>query len=465
MSYFIFLYLFATLAIGVVASRKVKNTKDFILAGRSLPLSITTAALFATWFGSETILGASSQMALEGFPGVIQEPFGAALCLFLLGAFFAAPLYKMNILTFGDFYRIRYGRIMEVLAGIFLVLSYLGWIAAQMVAMGIILNTIIGLDIQTGIYLSAGIVVFYTFLGGMWSVSITDFVQMIMIILGLAACLYEMNASRNLLDLIAESPAGTFNLLPPSGIVPSLNYLSAWMVLGLGSIPQQDLFQRVMAAKSAKIAVLASLIAAFLYLTVAMMPLFLALYAKELLPQILGSNPQMLIPYLVKGFTSPIVQICFFGAMTSAILSTASGAILAPSSILSENLFKYILPKKDWAEKRLLLLSRISVLITASIGLMIAMGRQDIYELVEESSAISLVSLFTPLAFGLFSSKCTQVHAILSLTLGSIVWLFAIYLETTINPILYGFTASILPMLAEFIFPGQTESTKKKHLS
>lgn len=465
MTYFIFLYLFATLAIGVLASRKVKNTKDFILAGRSLPLSITTAALFATWFGSETILGASSQMALEGFPGVIQEPFGAALCLFLLGVFFAVPLYKMNILTFGDFYRIRYGRIMEVLAGIFLVLSYLGWIAAQMVAMGIILNTIIGLDIQTGIYLSAGIVVFYTFLGGMWSVSLTDFVQMIMIIIGLAACLYEMNASRSLVDLITSSPIGTFNLLPEKGWVPSLNYLSAWMVLGLGSIPQQDLFQRVMAAKSAKIAVLASLIAAALYLTVAMIPLILALYARDLMPNVLESNPQMLIPYLVKGFTSPVVQVCFFGAMTSAILSTASGAILAPSSILSENLFKYILPKKEWSEKRLLLLSRLAVLLTASIGLWIAMGRQDIYELVEESSAISLVSLFTPLAFGLFSSKCTQIHAVISLLVGTVVWLVAIYFDTNINPLLYGFSASIIPMLLGITFPIQIESTKKKHLS
>jgi SSS family solute:Na+ symporter len=452
MIYFIFFYLLATIAVGIYASKKVKNTKDFILAGRSLPLSISTAALFATWFGSETILGASSRMATEGLQGVIQEPFGAALCLFILGAFFASPLYKMNILTFGDFYRIRYGRIMEVLAGICLVLSYLGWIAAQMVAMGIILHTVTGLEIQLGILFSASIVVFYTYLGGMWSVSLTDFIQTIMIVIGLSACLIEMNSKISISTIFQLTPKSFFHFFPESGIVPSLNYFAAWMVLGLGSIPQQDLFQRVMSAKSERTAVLSSYLASFLYLTIAMIPLILSLYGRYFIPDVLNQDPQMLIPRLVKGFTSPFVQLCFFGAMTSAILSTASGAILAPSSILSENLFKYIIPKNQWGEKKLLALSRFSVILTTVIGLAIALGNKDIFALVEESSAISLVSLFIPLVFGLFSAHCKQIHAIASLLLGTVTWILAEYLQTDVNPILYGLVASLIPIGIAFLF-------------
>lgn len=127
---FILGYLLITIAIGIYAAKKVKNSKDFILAGRSLPLPISTAALFATWFGSETILGSSVEFAKGGFLAVIQDPFGGALCLFLLGLIFAKYLYRMQILTFGDFYKNRYGKKMEFIAGICLIFSYFGWVAA-----------------------------------------------------------------------------------------------------------------------------------------------------------------------------------------------------------------------------------------------------------------------------------------------------------------------------------------------
>lgn len=458
---FILGYLVLTILVAVYASQKVKNTKDFILAGRSLPIYISTAALFATWFGSETILGASSEMANTGFPGVIQEPFGAALCLLLLGVFFARPLYKMNILTFGDFYRIRYGNAMEILAGICLVLSYFGWIAAQMVAMGIILNTVIGLEVVWGIILGSTIVIFYTYLGGMWSVALTDFIQSIMIVLGLSLTLYELQAEISISTVLGLAPEGFFSLLPEPGYKNYMNYMAAWMVIGLGSIPQQDLFQRVMSAKSEKAAVISSLLASFLYVTVALIPLLLALYSRLLVPEVLENNSQMIIPSLVKAFTSPLVQILFFGAMISAIMSTSSGAILAPSSILSENLLKYIVGSRSWGAKKLLLLSRLSVLLVSIISLGIALGKQDIYRLVESSSALSLVSLFTPLVFGLFSKKNRQASAIISVLLGMTAWVIAVFLETVIDPLVYGFGCSIIPMAIEYLFfPSQAEPAK-----
>ncbi|MCC5814637.1 MAG: sodium:solute symporter family protein [Leptospira sp.] len=460
MIFFITLYILSTVAIAVYASTKVKNTKDFILAGRSLPVYISTAALFATWFGSETILGASAEMAEKGIPGVIQEPFGAALCLFLLGVFFAKPLYRMNILTFGDFYRIRYGRIMEVISGICLVLSYFGWIAAQMVAMGIILNSVTGLEVYWGIILGSALVVFYTYLGGMWSVSLTDFVQMIMIVLGLFLTLFEVTSEKSIIEILGLSPDGFFRFTPETGFTNHMNYIAAWMVIGLGSIPQQDLFQRVMSAKSEKVAVISSLLASFLYLTVALVPLLLALYARHLLPEVMEEDSQMLILALVKGFTSPVVQVLFFGAMISAIMSTSSGAILAPSSILSENLLKYLVSKNSWGEKKLLALSRISVVVVALISLSLALGRQNIYELVEESSALSLVSLFTPLVFGLFSKRCREISAVISVFVGMIAWLVAMYLDSEIDPLIYGFGFSIIPMAMEyFFFPNRDEPT------
>lgn len=182
---FVLLYLLFNMGIGYWASRRVHNTKDSLLAGRQLPFYISTTVVFATWFGSETLLGASSEFAAHGLLGVIEDPFGAALCLVLVGVFFAKRLYRMNLLTLGDYYRVRFNKTTEQLAAFFMVISYFGWIAAQMVALGIVMNQVFGISTTSGILIGSGIVVGYTFLGGMWSVSVTDFVQSVMIIGGL----------------------------------------------------------------------------------------------------------------------------------------------------------------------------------------------------------------------------------------------------------------------------------------
>src|SRR5260370_18535613 len=122
-----------------------------MLAGRSLPIVLSSAALFATWFGSETVFGASSEFLNHGLFGVIEDPFGAALCLVLFGVFFARKLYTMNLLTLGDFFKIRYGRRTELIASAFLAPPYVGYIAAQLVAMGIILKVVTGLDVWQGV--------------------------------------------------------------------------------------------------------------------------------------------------------------------------------------------------------------------------------------------------------------------------------------------------------------------------
>ena len=171
--------------VGFWASRKVKNSGDFMLAGRSLPLMLSSAALFATWFGSETVFGASSEFLKGGLYNVIEDPFGASLCLFLFGAFFVRKIYNMKLLTLGDFFKVRYGQKTELIASFFLAPPYIGYIAAQLVAMGLILNVVIGIAVWQGVVISACIVTLYTYVGGMWAISITDFIQSIIIVAGM----------------------------------------------------------------------------------------------------------------------------------------------------------------------------------------------------------------------------------------------------------------------------------------
>ncbi len=460
MIWFVVFYLIITIVVGLLAARLVNNSEDYLLAGRRLPFYIATATLFATWFGSETILGASSEFAEGGLIAVVRDPFGAALCLLLVGIFFARPLYRMKLLTLGDFYRNRYGPYTEFFAGICIILTYLAWIAAQMVAFGIIMATLTGISIGNGILLGCLLVTMYTFIGGMWSVSVTDFMQLIFILAGLILASLEIFSIIDIREVFSNAPDGFFRFYPKAEPVDSINYFAAWITIGLGSIAGQDIFQRVMASRSEKVAVRSAITAGIMYLTVAMLPLLLALAARSLAPDLLShdADSQMVIPGLISRYTSPIVQILLFGALLSAILSTASSALLAPSAILGENIIR---PRiKNISDMQLLWSARFSVIIVSGIALYMAMQRGNIYELVGEAASVGLVSLFVPLTAGLFWKKANATGAISSIFGGLAVWLLFSWFDTVIEPIIFGVIASVLGMFAGSKFCNYSKNKK-----
>jgi len=416
-------YLVLTVLVGVWASQRVKTTGDFMLAGRSLPLVLSSAALFATWFGSETVFGASSEFLKGGLYGVIEDPFGAALCLLLFGMFFARRLYNMNLLTLGDYFKVRYGKKIELVAAAFLAPPYVGYIAAQLVAMGLILNVVTGMEVWHGVVISAAVVTLYTYVGGMWAISITDFFQSIIIILGLLIlAIILANKAGGIGVVMAEMPGENFRFFPTGDVKEIVTYLAAWSVLGLGSIPSQDVFQRSMSSRSADTAVWSSYIAAILYLTIAMLPLFISLCIKHLYPAELFGDTQLALPNMVLLHTAMPVQILFFGSLLSAIMSTTSSAILAPAAIFSENLVKPLVGHK-FSDKQFLVLTKISVLIFSTVATVMACLRSNIYELVRESSILSLVSLFVPLLMGLYWKRASSAGAFFSMVLGMVTWI------------------------------------------
>jgi SSS family transporter len=444
---FIGLYLLGTLLIGYLASRRVKNTRDFVVAGRKLPLVVAGSAMFATWFGSETVMGAPSEFVHHGVLGIMEDPFGAALCLMLAGGLVARPMYRLNILTFNDYYRMRYGRATEFLSALFMVPSYFGWIAAQMVAMALILNVLLGIPISAGIMVCAVIVVFYTYIGGMWAVSVTDFVQSIMIIAGLLFMAWQLGGQAGGVQAVwAAQPDGFFRFFPDRNLHDIAHYVAAWITIGLGSIPQQDVFQRIMAAKDERTAVRASYLGGVMYLTIGMVPLYIGLCAKMLHPELLADDPQKLLPAMVMQYGGMGLQILFFGAVLSAILSTTSGAVLAPATVVGENLVRPLF--RNISDAMLLKVMRWSVAGVALLSTMAALSGESIFDLVAWSSVFSLVSLFVPLVAGLYWRRASSLGALLSIVLGMLTWLWCEYLYPTDVPSLfYGLGGSLVGML------------------
>lgn len=450
----IILYLFLTVLVGFWASRRVSTSGDFILAGRSLPMVLSTSALFATWFGSETIFGASSEFLKGGLIAVIEDPFGAALCLLLFGMFFAKKLYSMNLLTLGDFFRVRFGQHVELLASLLMVPSYFGYTAGQLVALGLILNVITGMPVWEGIVISAVVVTLYTAVGGMWAVSITDFIQSIVIIVGLVILAVVLaSKSGGIMNVVSQVPADTFRFLPEWNGTAVLSYMAAWSVLGLGSIPSQDVFQRAMSSGSSRIAVHSCYYAAALYLTIAMIPLFISLCIKHLYPEQVNGDTQLTLPAMVLTHTALPVQILFFGSLMSAILSTTSSSILAPAAIFSENIVRP-LAKKPLTDRHFLLITRASVVLFGTCSAILACLRSNIYELVGGSSVFSLVSLFVPLLFGLYWRKFNGAGAIASMIAGMVSWIYFVWFPVSVPALVPALAASALAaLLISLILP------------
>lgn len=424
LAFFVVIYLMITVGIGFYATRFIKNTNDFVNTGRGLPFVFNSFALFALWFGAETVFGASGRFVESGLLGVIEDPLGSAFCLVLYGLFLARPLYKRNILTLGDLFAKAYGKKIEVISSVLMLFTFFGFVAAQLVALAISLNIIFGIDQQTAILISSVIVTVYTFFGGMWAISISDFIQSIVIILGLGTLAYIMVGQVGGIEaVIAQAPEKHFQFFPDRNPEAINEWVSAWIVIGLGSLASQDIFQRINASRNIKSAVRSTYAGAAMYLVFSILPLTIALCARLLYPEILNSDSvdlQEVIPQMVLNHSPLFVQIMFFGALLSAIMSTCSGALLAPSTILAENIMKPLTQKAG--TKLHLVTVKMSILIVSLISTVMAMSNKDIYELVGDSSIVALVCILVP-TFAAIYHKRPSIHgAYWAMGLGLFIW-------------------------------------------
>lgn len=464
---FIALYLLVSIAIGLYAGSRVHNTADYAVAGRSLPLPVIIATTFATWFGAETVLGISGTFAKEGLRGVVEDPFGSSLCLVFVGLFFAARLYRMHLITIGDYYRRRYGSAVEVITAIVIVLSYLGWVAAQIKALGIVFH-LLAPELMTehaGMVLGMLIVLGYTLFGGMWSVALTDFFQMCVIAVGLiVVAWFATDMAGGVGNVVAvASQKDLFRILPEANMKDVLFFIAAAITIMLGSIPQQDVFQRVMSSKDEKTAVRGPVIGGTLYFFFAFIPMFIVLAALKVMPEATGlleTKASEILPTLVRDKMPLFAQVMFFGALLSAIMSTASATILAPSVTFTENIFKHIAPNLD--DKHFLRATRITVVVFTFGVLAFALVTTDnIYDMVKNAYKVTLVGAFIPLVMGLYWKRATTQGALLSIAGGIFVWLVCEQLTAdTFPPQLAGLIAAFVGMVAGSLAPQFVKDAK-----
>ena len=437
----VIVYMAATVAVGIYASTRVHSSKDFMVAGRSLPLYMNFACVFATWFGAETVLSVSARFAHKGMG------------------------------------HLRYGKFVEVVTSLGIACSYLGWTSAQLSALGLVINVLFPqISLNESILIGAAIVTVYTLFGGMWSVALTDVVQTAAIVVGLiiVAVLISTKAGGFNVVLAEAHAQGKLDLFPHLTASAWMAFIGEFVTMSLGSIPQQDVFQRVTSAKDERTAFIGTLGGGLFYFAFAFVPMFIAFGATVIDPayvaQFEGSNPrevQKILPTLILNDTPIWCQVLFFGAVLSAILSTASGTLLAPASLITENVLQQF--TKHFSDKTMLWVLRTVLILVAIVSTTISVSTNStMYQMVEGGYKVTLVVAFVPLLCGIYWSKATTQGAVFSILLGVPIWLGAetIYLEESENlwrcvpAHLYGLAASFLGMLIGSSMPPWIKHTQ-----
>ncbi len=436
-------YLLGLLLLGAFASTRIRNATDFVVAGRRLGIGLCTFTLFATWFGGGTLIGAAGAAYSGGLGAVAADPFGAALCLLLAGAFYVRVLRRLRLLTVPDFFRRRFGRRAEILAALSILPAYIGWVGSQLLAVGTVLSAMAGLPFTASVVIAAALVLIYTVLGGMWGVTLTDFFQALVLIAAVSVLLpMVLTAAGGTGAVLSQLPAARTRFLPTGGLLEWLFFLQAWLLIGLGNLPGQDLMQRALSSRSERVAQWSAYFGGSLYLIVGLIPVALGLVGSVILPGL--ENPEEIIPRLAMEYLPPAGLALFLGALFSALMSSADSGLLAPASVFGQNIVRNL--ARELRPKQILAAVRAGVVVFCGLALAVALWFESVYTLMVESWTVMMVGLFGPLTLGLYWRRTNGPGALAGMISGLGVWLGLVVLspETELPNALIATPVSVL---------------------
>jgi len=438
-------YMAVMVAIGYGVSRGQQSLTDFIVAGRKMPLWLCSISIFATWFGSGTMMGAATA-AYEGDTLLmIGEPFGSGLALLLSGLFFARLYRRTKRLTWPEFFAARYGKLTSAIGSGADIAANIIWLGGVLFTFGVLLESLAGAPMAVGIFGGLFVIVIYTMIGGMWAVALTDFIQMLVFVTGMFVLLYfVLDDAGGWSSVVAQLPEHSFRPMPLEHTFANwIEHIHVWMALGVAALASSAIIQRALSARSEQTAQNSFYIAAFGYVTIGLVPLMLGFAATVTLPNL--DDPNAVLTDLAMKHMHPAFVALFIGAILSAIMSTSDSILLGVSSIISTNLLPLI--KKNPSEKLRLQVARYAIPVCGLIATYIAFNANRVVEVLIESAAVLLAAIVVPFVLCFWWEKANRTGALAGMGGGLLAWLAASLAGTEFPPDLIGFLVSLVAMI------------------
>lgn len=439
------IYILIMAAVGVYASRRTHSATEFVLAGRKLSLGLCTTTIIATWLGGGMIIGGSGAAYEDGLLGVIADPFGATLCLLLVGLFFVRIFRRLKFFSFIEFVEQRFGRLATLVTSAAALLSSIFWVAGMLVAFGLIFESLTGIPLEAGIVGGAIVVIAYTSIGGMLAVALTDFVQIVIIAIGMVLLFVVVLIDAGGWSTVsAQIPADAWRMLPLDNTGERwLNYLRAWFIFGLADIASQSLLQRAMAAKSERVAQYSFYLAGVGYLAFAMIPVTLGIIASVTMPGL--ADPESILPTLAIEHLHPVAVAIFVGALLAAIMSSCDSSLLAAATVISTNLLPFV--KKKPSDRLSLAVARWAIPAAGAVAVMGALNARVVFDTMIDANMLMLAAVIVPFIMGIWWRKANRAGALAAMAAGIAAWLMTSLYYPQLPGDLIGLGASLAAML------------------
>ncbi|MFT9848851.1 sodium:solute symporter family protein [Aneurinibacillus sp. REN35] len=437
------IYFLVLIFVGFIGAKRAKTSEDYIVAGRNLGFTMYLACLAAVILGGASTIGTTRLGYQYGVSG-IWLVFMLGIGIVGLGLFLVKKIYHLKILTISELLELRFNAHTRLISAAVTALYTIMVTVTQVIGMGTILNVLVGWDLTFSMVIGGGIVLFYTLLGGMWSVTMTDIVQFIVMTIGIFLIMLPLSISNagGWSNLQQSLPASYFDF---SSIGWS-SILSYFLLFCLGMVIAQDVWQRVFTARNLQIARTGTIGAGVYSFFYALAVSIIGMCAFIILPDL--KDPQnafaeMAITILPTGLLGLVLA-----SVVSALMSTASGTLLASSTLIVNDIIKRF-SKNEMSEARFLLTSRITTLIIGLIVIVCAIWIQDVLVALDVAYAVLSGSVFLPIVLGLFWKRATAKAAFYSILISAIVTLTGLAMEgiTSTNPILYGLASSLISIV------------------
>jgi len=439
------LYVVLMLGIGFYASRGAHSVTDFIVAGRNLPLWICSASIFATWFGTGIMMGAATSGYDRDMLLMLGEPFGSALALFLSGLFFARLYRRSRRLTWIEFFEARFGRLAGIFGAVADMTASIIWLGGILFTFGVLLEALTGLPMAVGVFGGLAVIAVYTMVGGMWAVALTDFVQTLILVLGLFILLYVvLDDVGGWSAITARLPEHSMRLIPlVHNPANWLDWIHVWMTLGVAAIAATPVIQRALSAKSEAVAQNSFYIATVLYLGIGVIPIALGLIASVTMPNL--EDPNAVLTALAVEHLHPIFVVVFVGAILSSIMSTSDSVLLGVASVVSTNLLPLVRKNADATLR--LWVARLTIPVAGLLATYVAFSASRVVEVLIDAAAPLLAGIIVPFILCFWWEKANRSGALAGMAGGLAGWSIAGTLDSSMPPDMIGFVVSLVSMI------------------
>ena len=466
------LYLLVMLFIGWWSSKKISSNTDFMVAGRRLGPFLMAGTLAATEIGGGSSLGVVQQ-------GMQNHGISAAWYIMTMGfAFviltFLAPKFRAaTVKTVPEYFRRRYGKSAGLITAIIMLLPLIGLTAGQFIASSVILSTMLGISYKTAVIIVAVVVTIYSIMGGLWSVTLTDFIQVFLIIIGMIIAVpFAMNLAGGWSNVVANVPAETFDMFkgysPMAVVSLTIMYVATFTV-------GQEAVSRYYAARDGKAAKQGSILAAIINFIYAFIPAILGIITLALInmgkfnaEDFADVGARYALPVLAMEAMPAVICGLLFAGIISATMSSSDSDLLGAGSIFANDIYHAVL-KPDATSEEVMKVTKIVMAVVGVVSMFIALfNTSSLVTLLMFCFTLRAAGAFFPYVLGHYWTGASWAGTIASLISGSIV---VVYLEKISGSMLFGMKVSqpIIPGLVvalvfflvfSKIFPPKVKTTE-----